>query len=66
MAYWTGKFETLGSNFRHETCKARLLPSYATIAKVLFINKITSYQVVSEYPHLIDDLDVLVLVLHLH
>ena len=63
MAYWTGKFETLGSNFRHET--TGLLPSSATIAKILFINKITSYQIVFEYPHLLSDLDVPVLVLHL-
>ena len=66
MAYWTGKFETLGSNFSNETAFAGCLRPPTTTAKVLFKKIFTSYQVVSEYPHLIDDLDVLVLVLHLH
>ena len=34
MAYMTGKFETLGSNFRHET--VGLLPSAATIKQSLY------------------------------
>ena len=64
MAYWTGKFETLGSNFSNETAFAGCLRPPTTTAKILFINKITFYQVVSEYPHLIDALDELVQVLH--
>ena len=66
MAYWTGKFETLGSNFSNETAFAGCLRPPTTTAKVLFKKIFTSYQVVSEYPHLIDSLDELVLVLHLH
>ena len=66
MAYWTGKFETLGSNFSNETAFAGCLRPPTTTAKVLFKKILTSYQVVSEYPQLIDALDELVLVLHLH
>ena len=33
----TGNFETLGSNFRHET--KGLLPSFATIDKVIYAQK---------------------------
>ena len=64
MAYWTGKFETLGSNFSNETAFAGCLRPPTTTAKVLFKKIFTSYQVVSEYPHLIDALDVLVLIPH--
>ena len=28
LAFITGKFETLGSNFRHETGRAAAVPSY--------------------------------------
>ena len=37
MAYWTGKFETLGSNFSNETGFAGYLRPPTTTAKVLFI-----------------------------
>ena len=33
----TGKFETLGSNFSQEICKAKLLASIATVPKVRWI-----------------------------
>ena len=36
MAYITGKFETLGSNFRHDFALAKLLPSPATSEKSSF------------------------------
>ena len=64
MAYWTGKFETLGSNFSNETAFAGCLRPPTTTAKVLFKKIFTFYQVVSEYPHLIDALDEFVQFLH--
>ncbi len=40
MAYWTGKFETLGSNFSNETAFAGCLRPPTITAKVLFIKNI--------------------------